>query len=266
MLLEELCFRQVGCTGTCVSIMFCCWKSCANTVYAIPSSLQTSWPPRYLCAWILVGLKCWKFCCWKSCANTLYAIPSSLQTSWLHRYLVCVSVGLMCWERFVNTLYVSTIFPSDKLAAQVLVCLSVVSRVGSLRMLDAQVPVCLSVGLKCWMLCCWKSCAGTLYAITSSFQTIWPPRYFCACLLVGLKCWKFCCWKSCSNTLYAIPSSLQKCWLHRYLVCVSVGLMCWERFVNTLYNLPFRQVGCTGTCVPIGWVEVLDVLLLEELC
>ena len=38
--------------------------------------------------------------------------------------LECQSVGLrswkICWECFANTLYVSTIFPSDKLAAQVL--------------------------------------------------------------------------------------------------------------------------------------------------
>ena len=32
------------------------------------------------------------------------------------------------------------------------------------------------------------------------------------------------------------------------------------------YFLPFGDVGCTGTSVPISWVEVLDVLLLEELC
>ena len=38
--------------------------------------------------------------------------------------LQCLSVGLkcrkFCWESCANTLYVSTIFPSDKLAAQVL--------------------------------------------------------------------------------------------------------------------------------------------------
>ena len=42
------------------------------------------------------------------------------------RVLQCLSVGLMCWESFANTLYVSAIFPSDKLAAQVLpVCLHI---------------------------------------------------------------------------------------------------------------------------------------------
>ena len=41
--------------------------------------------------------------------------------------LQCLSVGLMCWERFAaNTLNVSTIFPSEMLAAQVLlVCLHI---------------------------------------------------------------------------------------------------------------------------------------------
>ena len=40
------------------------------------------------------------------------------------------------------------------------------------------------------------------------------------------------------------------------LVCQSVGLNVGSS----------ADVGCTGTCVPIGWVEVLDVMLLEELC
>ena len=66
--------------------------------------------------------------------------------------LKCLSVGLMCWERFAaNTLYVSTIFPSDKLAAQVLgVRIDWFEVLEVLWMLDAQVLVCLSVGLKCW--------------------------------------------------------------------------------------------------------------------
>ena len=83
----------------------------------------------------------------------------------------------LCWDSCANTLYVSTIFPSEKLSAQVLVCLLVGSSVGSsvdvgctgtcvpidwvevfevLRMLDAQVLECLSVRLKCWKFCgCW---------------------------------------------------------------------------------------------------------------
>ena len=53
-----------------------------------------------------IGLKCWKFC-----------------ACWPHGYLcACLSVGLKCWESFANTLYVSAIFLSDKLAAQVLLC------------------------------------------------------------------------------------------------------------------------------------------------
>ena len=60
--------------------------------------------------YLSIGLKCWKFC-----------------ACWPHRYLcACLSVGLMFWESFANTLYVSAIFPSDKLAAQVLlVCLHI---------------------------------------------------------------------------------------------------------------------------------------------
>ena len=59
---------------------------------------------------------------------------------------------------------------SDKLAAQVLVCLPIgwVEVLEVLWMLDEQVLVYLSVGLKCWKFCCWKSCANssnTLYAI-----------------------------------------------------------------------------------------------------
>ena len=209
------------------SVELKCWKFCR------------CWMQRYLCACLSVGLKYWNFCCWESCANTLYAIPSSLQTSWLHRYLcayrfcqvlevlrmlaaqvlewqsvelkcwkfcrcwmqrylcACLSVGLkcwkFCWESCANTLYVGTIFLSEKLAAQVLQCVSVglmcrerfaaktlyVSAIFPSEMLDAQVQVCLSVGLKCWRFC-WESCANTLYAIPSSLQTSWLNRYLCA--------------------------------------------------------------------------------------
>ena len=102
----------------------------------------------------------------------------------------------MCWESCANTLYVSAIFPSE--------------------MLDAQVHVCLSVGLKCRKFC-WESCANTLYV-----STIFPSEMLAA----------------------------------HVLVCLSVG----SSVGSSAY------VGCTGTCVPIGWVEVLEVLLLEELC
>ena len=81
--------------------------------------------------------------------------------------------------------------PSDKLAAQVLVCLPMnwVEVLEVLRMLDEQVLVYLSVGLKCWKFC-WESCANTLYASTifpCSLKTSWLPSYLCACLSVGLK-------------------------------------------------------------------------------
>ena len=132
-------------------------------------------------------------------------------------------------------------------------------------MLAALVLVCLSVGLKCWKFC-WVSCAytvvceyylpfrdvgctGTCVPIIwfevlevvltlLCVSTIFPSEMLAAlvlvCLSVGLKCWKFC-WVSCACTV----------------VCE--------------YYLPFRDVGCTGTCVPIGWFEVLEVLL-GELC
>ena len=256
--------------------MFSCWKSCVNTLYAIPSYLQTSWPPRYLCACLLVQtswlhrylcayrlgpvlevlrmldaqvpvclsvwLKCWMFCCWMSCANTLYAILSYFQTSWPPRYL--------CACPLVQTSWLHRYLCAYRLGPVLEV----------LRMLDAQVHVCLWVWLKCWMFCCWKSCANTLYAIPCYLQTSWPPRYLCACpliqtswlhrylcayrlgpvlevlrmldaqipvcLSVGLKCWMFCCWKSCANTLYAC---LETSWPHRYVsACLLVGLKCWK--------------------------------------
>ena len=55
-------------------------------------------------------------------------------------------------------LCVSILFSSDKLARQVLVCLPIgwVEVLEVLRMLDAQVLVCLSVGMKCWKFYgCW---------------------------------------------------------------------------------------------------------------
>ena len=85
----DLLFRNVGCTGTPVSVgWFVCWESFPNTLY-----VSAIFPSERLDAvYLSVGLKCRKFC-WESCANTLY---------------------------------VSTIFTSDKLAAQVLlVCLHI---------------------------------------------------------------------------------------------------------------------------------------------
>ena len=108
--------------------------------------------------------------------------------------LVYLLIGLKCWkfcrERCANTLYISTIFPSEKLAAQVLgVCIDWFEVFEVLRMLDAQVHVYLSIGLKCWKFC-----------------ACWPHRYLCACLSVGLKCWKFC-----------------GCWMHRDLCTYRLG-------------------------------------------
>ena len=130
--------------------------------------------------------------CWERfAANTLNVstiFPSEMLAA---QVLQCLSVGLMCWESFANTLYISAIFPSDKLATQVLVCLPIgcVEVLEVLRMLDAQVLVYLSVGLKCWKFC---GC--------------WMHRYLCACLSVGLNCWKFC-----------------GCCMHRYLCTYRLG-------------------------------------------
>ena len=65
-----------------------------------------------------------------------------------------VVLGKLCLH-----LCVSILFPSEKLATQVLVCLPIgwVEVLEVLRMLDVQVLVYLSVGLKCWKSCgCWN--------------------------------------------------------------------------------------------------------------
>ena len=111
-------------------------------------------------------------------------------------------------------------------------------------MLDAQILVCLSVGLKCWMFCSWKSCANTLYAIPSSVQTSWPPRYLCACLLVGLKGWKY---HLLFRNFGCTRTSVSIGWFD------VLGGICYHTVCY--YHLPFRHVGCTGTCVPIGCVQ-----------
>ena len=166
----------------------------------------------------LDGLKCWNFCgCWMQGYFCTFRLGSSVGIS-----------ADVTWVEVLEVVLIHSMLYhlSDKLAAQILVCLLFgwIAVLEVLRMLDEQVLVYLSVGLKCWKFC-WESCANTLYASTifpCSLQTSWPPRYLCACLWVGLKGWK--------------------------------------------YHLPFRNVGCTGTCVPISWVEVLEVLLLGELC
>ena len=97
-----------------------------------------------------------------------------------------VELGKLCLH-----LSVSILFPSEKLAAQVLVCLPIgwVEVLEFLRMLHAKVLVYLSIRLKCWKFC-----------------VCWPHRYLCACLSVGLKCWKFC-----------------GCWMHRDLCTYRLG-------------------------------------------
>ena len=106
------------------------------------------------------------------------------------------------------------------------------------QMLDAQVLVCLSVGLN-YRRFCWESCANTLY-VSTIFTSEKLVALVLVCQSVGLKCWKFC-----------------GCWMQRYLcVCLSVGLKywkfcCWKSCANTQYTISsFRQVGRPGTCVP----------------
>ena len=80
---------------------------------------------------------------------------------------------------------VSILFSTDKLARQVLVCLPIgwVEVLEVLRMLDAQVLVCISVGMKCSKFCCWmKELCYTQYAIPSFRQVGHPgtsvPAYW----------------------------------------------------------------------------------------
>ena len=194
----------------------------------------------------------------------------------------------------MGELCVSTIFPSEKLAAQVLVCLS--------------------VGLKCWKFC-WESC---VYTVVCKYYL--PCREICCpgtCVPIGwfevlevlgltsvtIRYIQFC-WESCVYTVvceYYLPFREVGCpgtcvpigWFEvlevllgelcvstifpseklaaQVLVCLSVGLkcwkFCWESCVYTVvckYYLPCREVCCPGTCVPIGWFEVLEVLGLTS--
>ena len=70
----------------------------------------------------------------KMLAAQVLIFPSEMYAA---QVLQCISVGLMCWKSFANTLYVSAIFPSDKLAAQVLlVCLHMLEVLEGERCLD----------------------------------------------------------------------------------------------------------------------------------
>ena len=42
---------------------------------------------------------------------------------------------------------------------------------------------------------------------------------------------------------------------------VVLGKLCFHLRVSTL---PFEDVGCTGSCVPISWVEVLEVVRMLD--
>ena len=192
----------------CLSVGLMCWKSFANTLY-----VSAIFPSEMLDAQVLVclsvGLKCRIFC-WESCANTLYVstiFPSEnlaaqvlgVRIDWFE--VLEVLEGECCLDNWVGLgtiihpemlASLCAVFPSDELAAQVLlVCLPIgwVEVLEVLRMLDAQVLVYLLIGLKCW-----------------KFRACWPHRYLCACLSVGLKIWKLC-----------------GCWMHRNLCAYRLG-------------------------------------------
>ena len=42
---------------------------------------------------------------------------------------------------------------------------------------------------------------------------------------------------------------------------VVLGKLCFHLCVSIL---PFGEVGCTRSCVPIGWVEVLEVVRMMD--
>ena len=206
---------------------------------------STIFPAEMLAAQVLVclsvGLKCWKFCwescvwkfCWESCVYTVvceYYLP--------FREVGCPVTCVVCligWFEMLQVLMgelclhrcVSSIFPSEKLAAQLLVCL-----IGWFEMLQFLMGEL-----------CLHSCVGVL----SSLQRSWLPRYLCA-LSVGLKCWKFCLGELCVSTIF--PSE-------KLAAQVLVCLIGWFEVLEVLpgrvvceYYLPFREVGCPGTCVP----------------
>ena len=87
-------------------------------------------------------------------------------------------------------------------------------------MLDAQVLVCLSVGLKCW-----------------KFYGCWDAQVL-VCQSVGLKCGSpvdVGCTGTCVPISWVEVLELPKMLAAQVLQCLSVGLMCWESFANTLY-------------------------------
>ena len=121
-----------------------------------------------------------------------------------------------------------------------------------LKMLDAQVLHCLSVGLMCWE----RFAANTL-----NVSTIFPSEMLAAqvlqCLSVGLMCWE-----SFANTLYVsaiFPSD--KLAAQVLLVCLHIGWFevlevlegerCLDRCVSDYH--PSRDVGFL-VCRLVGFV------------
>ena len=164
--------------------------------------------------------------CWERfAANTLYIYVSTIFPSEMlaAQVLQCLSVGLMCWKSFANTLYVSAIFPSE--------------------MLDAQVLVCLSVGLKCRKFC-WESCANTLYV-----STIFPSENLAAQVLGVRIDW------------FEVLEVLEgECCLDNW---VGVGTIIHPETLASLCAVfPSDELAAQVllVCLHIGWFEVLEVL------
>ena len=101
-------------------------------------------------------------------------------------------------------------------------------------MLATQVLVCLPIGCVEVLEVLRMSDAQVLVYLSIGlkcwkFCPCWPHRYLCACLSVGLKCWKFCSWKCCATH-------------------------------SMLYHLSDKLATQVLVCLPIGCVEVLEVL------
>ena len=168
---------DVGCTGTFVPID---WVEVLEVLRMLATQvfvcLPIGWVEELEVLRMLhvqvrvclsVGLKCWR---------VLWMLDAQV--------LVCLSVGLkcrkFCWESCANTLYVSTIFFSEKLAAQVLGV-----RIDWFEVLEVLEGECCVDN--------WVGVGTTIHPeMVASLCAVFPSdKYLCACISVGLKCWKF---------------------------------------------------------------------------
>ena len=112
-----------------------------------------------------------------------------------------------------------------------------------LRMLDAQVLVCQSVGLKCWKIC-WECCANTLYV-----STIFPSDKLAAQVLGVRIDW------------FEVLEVLEgECCRDNW---VGVGTIIHPEMLASLCAIfPSDKLAAQVllVCLPIGWFEVLEVL------